>query len=96
MLMGRAINTALAHGPISIELATPAGGRKFERREQLVEGRDPYVERKVAGCEGHSHFIVKLIEPRPGLSTRLGRWLRGARRGARRDHAALGIDPAPR
>lgn len=79
MLMGRAINAALASGPISIELATPAGGRKFERREQLVEGRDPYVERKVAGCDGHSHFVVKVIEPKPGIGTRLGRWLRGRR-----------------
>ncbi len=83
MLMGRAINAALAQGPISIEVATPAGGRRFERREQLIEGRDPYIERKLAGCDGHSHFVVKLIEPRPGLSTRLGRWLR--RRGEVQD-----------
>jgi hypothetical protein len=83
MLMGRAINAALAHGPISIELVAPAGGRKFERREQLVEGRDPYIERKVVGCPTHSRFIVRVVEPRPGLSTRLGRWLR--RRGEVRD-----------
>lgn len=83
MLIGRALNAALAHGPISIELATPAGTRRFERREQLVEGRDPYVERKLAGCEGRSHFVLRVVEPRPGLSSRLGRWLR--RRGEVRD-----------
>lgn len=83
MLIGRALNAALAHGPISIELVTVAGARKFERREQLVEGRDPYVERKLGGCEGRSRFVVRVVEPRPGLSSRLGRWLR--RRGEVRD-----------
>jgi hypothetical protein len=83
MLIGRALNAALAQAPISIEIATCAGARKFERREQLVEGRDPYVERKLAGCEGHSRFVVRVVEPRPGLSSRLGRWLR--RRGEVRD-----------
>lgn len=83
MLIGRALNAALAHGPISIELATAIGTRRFERREQLVEGRDPYVERKLAGSEGRSRFVVRVVEPRPGLSSRLGRWLR--RRGEVRD-----------
>jgi hypothetical protein len=76
MLIGRALNSALAHELVAIELQTPAGGRRFERREQLVEGRDPYVERKIAACEGSSRFVVRVIEPRPGLGSRLGRWLR--------------------
>lgn len=76
MLMGRAINAALAHDRLSVELLTPAGGRRFERREQSLEGRDPYIERKLPGCEGKSRFVVRLVEPRAGLGSRLGRWLR--------------------
>lgn len=76
MLIGRALNAALAHNPVSIELSTVAGGRRFERREQLVEGRDVYVERKLGPSEHASRFIVRLIEPRPGISSRLGAWLR--------------------
>lgn len=76
MLMGRALNAALAHDRVSVELLTPAGGRRFERREQLLEGRDPYVERKLPGCEGNSRFVVRVVEPRAGLTSRLGRWLR--------------------
>lgn len=76
MLIGRAINAALAHQPVAVELETPVGGRRFERREQLSEGRDPYVERKIGACVGTSRFVVRVIEPRPGLSSRLGRWLR--------------------
>lgn len=76
MLIGRAINAALAHERISIELLTPAGSRRFERREQLLEGRDPYVERKLPGLEGQSRFVIRLVEARAGLGSRLGRWLR--------------------
>ncbi|HVI04405.1 MAG TPA: hypothetical protein VM869_37215 [Enhygromyxa sp.] len=76
MLMGRALNAALAHERVSVELLTPAGGRRFERREQLLEGRDPYVERKLPGCEGKSRFVIRMVEPRAGLTSRLGRWLR--------------------
>ncbi|MFV8751240.1 hypothetical protein ACNOYE_11915 [Nannocystaceae bacterium ST9] len=83
MLMGRAINEALAGDPIAIELQTPAGGRRFERREQ-VQGkaagdpeRDPYAERKTEACVGSSRFVVRWVEARPGWGTRLGRWLRG-------------------
>lgn len=76
MLIGRALNAALAHDRLAVELLTPAGGRRFERREQLLEGRDPYVERKISGCEGPSRFVIRVIEPRAGLGSRLGRWLR--------------------
>ncbi|KIG13657.1 hypothetical protein DB30_07865 [Enhygromyxa salina] len=76
MLIGRAINAALAREPIALELETPVGGRRFERREQLSEGRDPYIERKLGPCVGSSRFVVRVTEPRPGLSSRLGRWLR--------------------
>ncbi|PRQ08814.1 hypothetical protein [Enhygromyxa salina] len=76
MLIGRAINAALAREPVALELETPVGGRRFERREQLSEGRDPYIERKLGACVGTSRFVVRVIEPRPGLSSRLGRWLR--------------------
>jgi hypothetical protein len=83
MLLGRAINEALAGEPIAIELQTPAGGRRFERRDQ-VQGkaagdpeRDPYGERKTEACAGSSRFVVRWVEARPGWGTRLGRWLRG-------------------
>jgi hypothetical protein len=76
MLIGRAINAALAHDRLSVELLTPAGGRRFERREQLLEGRDPFVERKLPGCEGSSRFVLRVVEPRAGIGSRLGRWLR--------------------
>jgi hypothetical protein len=83
MLLGRAINEGLAGDPIAIELQTPAGGRRFERREQ-VQGkaagdpeRDPYGERKTEPCVGSSRFVVRWVEARPGWGTRLGRWLRG-------------------
>src|SRR5690606_8351861 len=76
MLIGRALNAALAHNPVSIELSTVAGGPRFERREQLVEGREVYGERKLGPSEHASRFIVRLIEPRPGISSRLGAWLR--------------------
>jgi hypothetical protein len=75
-LIGRALNAALAHDRVAIELQTPAGGRLWERREQPVEGRDPFVERKRAALDGRSRFVVKIVEPRPGLGSRLGRWLR--------------------
>ncbi|PRP95474.1 hypothetical protein ENSA5_39390 [Enhygromyxa salina] len=77
MLIGRALNAALAYEPVALELLTPAGGRRFERREQLLQDRDPYVERKTARCEGESRFVVRVCEPQPGLSSRFGRWLRG-------------------
>ncbi|MFO7565838.1 MAG: hypothetical protein R6X02_24565 [Enhygromyxa sp.] len=76
MLIGRAINAALAHDRHYLELLTPAGGRRFERREQLLEGRDPYFERKLPGCEGDSRFVIRVVEPRAGLGSRIGRWLR--------------------
>jgi hypothetical protein len=76
MLIGRALNAALAHDRVYVELSTPAGGRRFERREQLLEGRDPYLERKLPGCEGHSRFVIRVVEPRAGIGSRIGRWLR--------------------
>lgn len=83
MLIGRALNEALAGEPIAIELQTPAGGRRFERRDQ-VQGkaagepeRDPYGERKTEACVGASRFVIRWVEARPGWGTRLGRWLRG-------------------
>jgi len=103
MLMGRAINHALAHEPVALELSTPAGGRRFERREQLSPGRDPYAERKLPGCDGHSRFVIRLTEARAGLRSRLTRWLRSKRdttealaalwRGRRlADHEAANVD----
>lgn len=77
MLLGRAINEALAGEPIAIELQTPAGGRRFERRDQVTPERDPYGERKTEACVGSSRFVVRWVEARPGWGTRLGRWLRG-------------------
>lgn len=76
MLIGRAINAALARDLVALELLTPVGGRRFERREQLSEGRDPYAERKLPPSEGQSRFVVRVTESRPGLGSRLGRWLR--------------------
>lgn len=82
MLIGRALNEALAGDPIALELQTPLGGRRFERREQ-VQGktgeleRDAYGERKSEACVGRSRFVLRVVEPRPSLGTRLGRWLRG-------------------
>jgi hypothetical protein len=75
-LIGRAINAALAHDRAAIELQTPAGARRWERREQALEGRDPFIERKRAALDGRSRFVVEVVEPRPGLGSRLGRWLR--------------------
>ena len=86
MLIGRALNGALAHDPVSVELQTPAGGRRYERREQLIEGRDAYAERKTIGCGGASRFVVRVVDRRPGITSRLGRWLRG--RGELRDELA--------
>ncbi len=77
MLLGRALNEALVGEPIAIELQTPAGGRRFEKREQVEAERDPYVERKTEACVGSSRFVVRWVEARPGWGTRLGRWLRG-------------------
>lgn len=82
MLIGRALNEALAGEPLALELQTPLGGRRFERREQ-VQGkageleRDIYGERKGDACVGRSRFVVRIVEPRPSLGARLGRWLRG-------------------
>ena len=76
-LIGRAINAALVPAErVAIELHTPAGGRRWERRETPIEGRDPFVERKLAALDGRSRFVVKIIDLRPGLGERLGRWLR--------------------
>ena len=77
MLLGRAINGALASGPLAVELQTPAGGRRYERRESISEGRDPYAERRIAGCGGSQQFVVRIIAERPGFAARFARWLRG-------------------
>ncbi len=77
MLIGRAINEALGHEPLALELRTSVGGRRFEKRESVSEGRDPYGERKTQGCVGASRFVVAWVEPRPSWGARLGRWLRG-------------------
>lgn len=78
-LLGRAINEALAAEPRVLAVRTPApsGGRRFEPREQIVEGRDPYGDRRLVPLEGESQIVVEFVRPRAGLGTRLGRWVRG-------------------
>ncbi|NVB37103.1 hypothetical protein G6O69_04625 [Pseudenhygromyxa sp. WMMC2535] len=80
MLIGRAINDALAGAPLAVELHTGVGGRRFERREQVSADRDPYTEARLPGLDTHSRFIIRLLRPRAGIGARLGRWVRGRTR----------------
>jgi len=81
-LVARAINRALAGEPVAVELATPVGGRVFERYGGAATDVDPYRERASRERTPDGSFLVRVRARRQGLGGRLGAWLTGSANGA--------------
>jgi hypothetical protein len=81
-LVASAINRALAGAPVAVELATPVGGRVFERLGGTSSDLDPYRERASRERTPEGSFSVRVRARRQGLGGRLGAWLTGSGNGA--------------
>lgn len=72
-LVGRAINATLAQDPIAVELVTPLGVRRFERRAEVASGQDPYDMRAapVPAQLGACTFRVRVWTQSAGLGAKV-------------------------